>query len=165
MKHLIYSALFLFCFLFSESAQSQSKQFAIGWRFGWTEGITARAKLNESTAIEGIFGFRRGGYSTTFLFEKHKSTNYPGLNYFYGAGIHFGRIGNRYYYPYYKDNRRYSYYYGYRHWGPDLILGLEFVIPKTPIALSLDIKPSLNFYDNGYTEIYPDPGLGLKVIF
>lgn len=129
-----------------------------------TEGITARGNLGNGLMIEGIAGFSRG-YSFTALLEKMNETKYTGLSYYYGGGVHVGRTGDRYYWPYHRKHGYYAGYYRTAHWGPDLILGVEYLFPKTPIALSLDIKPTAHFYEGGAVRTYADPGLGLKIRF
>ena len=163
-KKLLYFSLVAICLSCHSYTNAQGGKTALGWRFGWTEGITARHMISDKNAIEGIIGFRHYGYSATFLFEQFQSTRTKMLSIYYGIGVHVGRNANRYYWV---NNGRYK-YYAYdneRHYGPDLLLGLEFRIPDTPIGLSLDIKPTVCFYSSGRTEVYPDPGLGIKVIF
>lgn len=164
MNKLLYFSLTVLILNCPSIALSQSGSTAVGWRFGWTEGITIRHMVSNQNAIEGILGFRHRGYSATVLFEQFKGTKVPSLNLYYGLGLHVGRNADRYYF---YNNGRYKYYAyeGESHFGPDFLLGLEYKIPSTPIGLSLDIKPTVCFYNSGRTEVYPDPGLGLKVIF
>ena len=49
--------------------------------------------------------------------------------------------------------------------GVDFILGLELMIPQTPLALSLDIKPFFEVATTGNAYFGIDPGFGVKVFF
>ena len=74
-------------------------------------------------------------------------------------------IASRYaYYDPYRDRYR-KYYEGGVGLGVDGIVGLEYKIPKAPIALSLDVKPFVEFVSRGYIYSSLDPGLGIKITF
>jgi hypothetical protein len=141
--------------------------FAIGLRAGETTGLTLKKSIGNSSAIEGVLGFRHYGGSVTVLYEKYTPAFVAkGLNWYYGLGGHAG-IYNHHHLVYYKDPRKgwYKYYYYENTFtlGIDGILGLEYKIPNTPIAASLDIKPFLEFGNRGGIFTHLDPGLGIKI--
>jgi hypothetical protein len=136
---------------------------AVGIRLGGTEGLTIKQNLGGSHAIEGIIGFRPYGMGITVLYEWTQSTSHPAFQWYYGVGGHIGWGTDRNYY-YNKDRKRYP-YRRYANMGVDGILGIEFKIPDAPIALSFDIKPSIDFYRSYSSRMYLDPGLGIKVVF
>jgi hypothetical protein len=47
--------------------------------------------------------------------------------------------------------------------GADAVVGLEYVIPKAPIAISLDLNPRLELASGPFFDLAP--GLGLKYTF
>jgi hypothetical protein len=47
--------------------------------------------------------------------------------------------------------------------GVDGVLGLEYVIPKSPIAVSLDLNPRVELAKEPFFDIAP--GLGVKYTF
>ena len=140
---------------------------AIGLRSGGTSGLTIK-KNNGPSAIEGIVGFWHDGLSLTALWEQNRMAfNEPGFNWYYGVGGHFAVYGDNfdrhsgpswYYHPYVADKSAFGL-------GVDGIVGLEYKIPKAPIALSLDLKPYLEVVSDGGVFFSPDPGLGIKVAF
>lgn len=147
---------------FKLSAQVPYKT-AIGLRFGGTEGLTIKAAIKNNTAIEAIIGLYPYGMSLTGLYEKYQSSGINKVQLYYGAGAHIGR--NTYNNYYYKKDR---YYFAYRQentFGIDAIIGLEYKFSKAPIAISIDLKPGINFYNYGGPALLIDPGLGLKAAF
>lgn len=141
---------------------------AIGLRGGETSGLTIKQGIGGSKAIEGIVGVYGNGLSVTVLFEKYQGTGLSGLNWYYGAGAHVA------FFDYYYDRRYYfrDGYYRSRYYyddgfgfGIDGVLGLEYKIPKAPIAFSLDIKPYVEMNNRGGIWTSLDPGLGIKVAF
>lgn len=165
MKNLVF-ALFL---VLGTSLNAQlNYKTAIGLRGGETSGLTIKQKIGGTTAIEGIIGFQGHGLSLTALFEKYQGTGVEGLNWYYGGGAHATFF--RYYYSrrhYWRDEYYYSRYYynGGFGIGIDGVLGIEYKIPKAPIALSVDLKPYVEINNRGYLWTSLDPGIGIKVAF
>ncbi|MBU2020435.1 MAG: hypothetical protein KJ941_12375 [Bacteroidetes bacterium] len=136
---------------------------AIGLRAGGTSGLTIKQALGGNRAFEGIIGVWNYGFTVTGLYEIYVPTSASGLNWYYGAGGHLA-ANTGYYYWY--DSRRDKYYKnGGLGLGLDGVIGIEYKIPKAPIAFSLDLKPFIEF--NNYGSFYSalDPGLGVKVAF
>ncbi len=150
----------LFCSI--ASAQVPYKT-AVGLRFGGTEGLTIKAALKNNAAIEGIIGLHPYGYSVTGLYEKYQNSGINKVQLYYGAGAHIGR--NTYNNYYYKKDRQYFVYRQENAFGIDAIIGLEYKFNNAPIAISIDFKPAINFYQYGGSALFVDPGLGLKAAF
>lgn len=141
---------------------------AIGLRAGETSGITVKHFTGSSTAIEGIIGVWPYAIGLTGLFEKYVPFgNVNGLSWYYGAGAHVNFHTGRIYYVYREGSRYYAYRYNYPGIGVgiDGILGAEYKIPRAPIAISLDVKPFMEFNNAGMFFTAFDPGLGIKVTF
>jgi len=144
-------------FLMTTSLFAQEYQQAIGLRGGLFSGITYKNFIANQTAIEGILHTRWQGWELVGLLEHHRDiSDVNGLYWFYGYGAHIG----------FYDTK-------YTHWntdgtatviGVDGILGIEYDIPRTPIALGLDWKPYINLL--GYSGFFGDGGaLSLRFTF
>ncbi len=144
-------------------AQNLGYKTAIGWRFGGTQGLSIKAALKNQAAFEGIIALWPYSMGVTGLYEVHKSTGTSHLNWYYGGGAHINWTTYRNYY--YRAERKYFVREPRTTFGLDGIVGLEYKIPQTPIALSLDLKPTFNFHNDGTAYAYLDPGLGLKFGF
>jgi hypothetical protein len=141
---------------------------AVGLRLGGTSGITYNHKFKEKNSIKFIMGMFPSSYGLTILYERFIPTKAKGLNLYFGAG---GHVSGAYYSTWYYYNmniNRYSYIrtYGYSPIiGFDIIGGIEYKIPKIPLALSFDLKPFIEFF-NGYGPFFnPDPSIGAKFTF
>ena len=143
---------------------------AIGLRAGGTSGLTIKHFMGNGNAIEGIVGAWPNAFSVTGLYEWHVAqAGAPGLKWYYGVGGHAAFYSDRYYYYREGPNGRPYRYYRYvgngTGLGVDGILGLEYKIPPIPFALSLDIKPYVEFNTNNAVYMAFDPGLGIKFTF
>lgn len=145
----------------ADTAKAQDYNTAVGAKFGGYEnGISVKHFTNESTALEGILGFRRGGVVITGLYEIHQQAfNTEKLRFYYGFGAHAGSIGAGRYKKIggdevFEDSKLLI--------GADGVLGLEYIIPNSPIGISLDLNPRVElagpFFDLA-------PGLGIKYTF
>lgn len=169
MKKQLFIALIAIAFLsVAQRSNAQSStpaannghdyQFAAGLKFGPFEiGPSAKYFIQNDVALEGILGFRKNGIVFTGLWEKHiPAFNVEQLKFFYGGGAHFGGmdIGNHddRYYP----NRTVKF-------GIDGLLGLEYILPDTPIAISVDVDPRIEFVTGSAFDIAP--ALGVKYMF
>lgn len=139
----------------------QDYKTGLGFRLGGINtGISVKHFTGSTTALEGIVGFARHSFVVTGLYEKHQSfPNAAGLKWFYGIGGHAGFFTGDYTYGYY-------YYYKYKgnkvigvtdntytstlYIGGDVILGIEYKFPKTPITLGLDVKPQIDIVPGFY---------------
>ncbi len=167
MKHLI---LLLIAVTVSLYVHSQNYERQLGMRLGVMSGITGKVVKNNSTAIQGTLGFRKGGVQVYTLLEKLKPLDKRIQNqwYFYfGGGAHMGYING------YDRVRRWSNSTGYYYeeqfvsgivLGIDAVLGVEFHIPGTPMVIFSEFKPLVelqsfnrvdaNFYDFGVGLTY-----------
>jgi hypothetical protein len=143
------------------SVDKNSYKTAIGFRAGSTSGLTVKQFVNQHHALEGIVGFWPNAMSVTLLYEFHaEAFNTAGFYWYYGAGGHVAFEANERY----NDGRRFD--RGDRFGvGIDGILGLEYKILPIPFALSLDVKPFVEFNNNGNIYSRLDPGLGIKFTF
>ena len=119
----------------------------IGFRGGWTSGITVKHFIGSTAAVEGILGSRYRGFSLTGLYELHKSNAFkvPDLTWEYGIGGRMGFYNNDYYYRHnhnYADERVMTL-------GVVGILGLEYMLHEIPFTISLDIMPHFDFIGRG----------------
>lgn len=162
MKKTIYFIIVIAAFVITgKQAQAQvSYRSAVGLKFGGYEiGPSIKYFFDNDQAIEGILGFRKGGAVVTGLYEKHVPIfNVDKLNFYYGGGFHIGGIdkgtyndGRDYY-----DNKRILI-------GLDGVIGVEYTIPQTPISLSVDLDPRIEFATGSTFDLAP--ALGIKYSF
>lgn len=164
MKKLILFAFILTSFLLiSKRSTAQDYQIAAGLKFGGYEnGISGKYFIQDDVAIEGILGFRQHGAVVTGLYEFHvEAFNVPGLKFYYGAGAHIGALGSGVYRRFNGDNEDYK--SAHILLGIDGVLGLEYLIPQSPIAVSLDLNPRAELATGPFFDIAP--GLGIKYTF
>ena len=151
----------------SFTLSAQEYKNAVGVRFGGTSGLTYKHSYAQSSAIEGILGFFDNGISVTGLWERHpQAFNVERLHWYYGGGLHLA---------FYDEQARFG-------WdevrdipdrddndigiGVDGIAGLEYkFISGFPLAVSLGIKPFVEFDTDGDVGVALDPGIGIKVLF
>jgi hypothetical protein len=134
-KIFILSALVM---MMSLNLNGQDFKTSLGLRAGLPYGLTIKHFFSKTDALEGILASRWQGFIITGLYENEYWTGqYPGLNWFWGAGAHVGfwDAGN-------NPNLNSTYYGSVI--GLDGILGLEYTFDEVPINLSLDLLPSLN---------------------
>jgi len=166
-KILLYAFIIaLFSFIGKQSyAQTtgQSYQTAVGLKFGGYEnGLSVKYFTTNDVALEGIVGFRSHGLVVTGLYEIHQEAfGVPELRFYYGAGAHIGAVGSGVYRRFEGDNVTYN--SSQILLGIDGVLGLEYIVPKSPIAISLDLDPRAELATGPYFDIAP--GLGIKYTF
>lgn len=138
-------------------------KWAAGLKFGGYEnGISAKYFMQNNVAIEGILGFRSRGVVVTGLYEIYQHAfNVDKLRFYYGFGAHLGSVGSGPYRRFNGDDRIYN--DAQILLGADGVLGLEYIIPKSPIAVSLDLNPRVELATGPFFDIAP--GLGVKYTF
>lgn len=144
---------------------------AIGLRAGWSSGLTVKQFIGNDAALDFLVSFWPRDLAVFCVYEKHKQLgNANGLNFYYGGGGHVAI--NTYRRVVYHDHpgphHSHEWWYHDRDGfgiGVDVVAGLEFKFPDVPIALSLDIKPFIEFNTDRNIYWSPDPGLGIKVAF
>ncbi|MDB5135455.1 MAG: hypothetical protein JWP37_2058 [Mucilaginibacter sp.] len=168
MKKAIYSLLIISTLLLigkTSSAQDYKPnyQFALGLKFGGYEnGISGKYFMNSTTSLEGLVGFRSHGLVFTGLYEiNQQAFSVEGFRFYYGFGAHIGAVGAGVYKRFNGDNELYN--NSQILLGADGVIGLEYVIPKSPIAVSLDLNPRIELATGPFFDIAP--GLGVKYTF
>lgn len=125
---------------------------SIGIRLGSENGFTFKHFYKPTWAYEVTLTTGYRALIVTGLVEKHYLVG-EGLNLFLGGGAHFGEWGYVAYYRYrYFDGESYYIRKSYRtipSIGIDGIAGIEWIIPKAPVTLSLDVKPYLDVFYPG----------------
>ncbi|MVN90339.1 hypothetical protein [Mucilaginibacter aquatilis] len=163
MKKTALLIAFIACIVLSQqSAKAQSYKSAVGLKFGGYEnGLSGKYFLNETNAIEGVLGIRKNGIVITGLYQFYQNAfDVAQLRWYYGAGAHIGGMGDGRYKRFGGDD---EYYNGGILLGADAVLGLEYVIPESPIALSVDLNPRLELGRGPFFDLAP--GLGIKYTF
>ena len=169
MKKVILSVAILFSFMLianrslaQNSQGSQDYKTAVGLKFGaYEDGISVKYFASPDISYEGVLGFRDHGVVVTGLYEiNQEAFNVPALKFYYGFGGHIGAEGKGDYQRLGNDE-----YYNSSHilLGADGVLGLEYVIPNSPIAVSLDLNPRIEVATGPFFDIAP--GLGIKYTF
>jgi hypothetical protein len=134
-------------------ASAQRYGAAVGIRlgnndYGRTLGISAQQRILDKISLEGILQSDFNLNTTlSLLLEKHNPIISKRFNYYYGAGVSFGREASTF-----KDevNKELVQTYGNSTVGVDLIGGLELTVANT--VISLDYKPNVNI--SGRNEFY-----------
>lgn len=140
------------------AADGHDYQTAVGLKFGPYEiGPSVKYFFQGGDAIEGVLGFRSHGVVITGLWERHVPIfNVDQLKFFYGGGGHFGPMTSGYHDGSYYADRTVKL-------GVDGVIGLEYLVPNTPIAISVDVDPRVEFVTGSTFDIAP--ALGLKYAF
>lgn len=164
MRKLLICTFILVSFLLiGKRSNAQDYKTAVGLKFGGYEnGVSAKYFTTSDVALEGLLGFRSHGMVITGLYEIHQEAfGVKELKFYYGAGAHIGAIGSGLYRRFNGDDE----YYNSSHilLGVDGVLGLEYVIPQSPIAVSLDLNPRAELATGPFFDIAP--GLGIKYTF
>ncbi|MGY3213273.1 hypothetical protein [Mucilaginibacter sp. HD30] len=164
MKRAFYILLTsLFLLFITTKSNAQDYKWAAGLKFGGYEsGISGKYFMQSRVALEGIIGFRSHGVVLTGLYEIHQPAfSVDKLKFYYGFGAHFGSVGRRE--NIFFASAENKYYDATLLVGADAVLGLEYVIPKSPIAVSLDLNPRVELAKGPFFDIAP--GLGVKYTF
>lgn len=150
-------------------AISQNYKQAAGLRMGAAGGITYRRTLSPELAGELMMVSQNHGSAIVFLLEKHKPAvlfDDLNLNFIYGAGVHIGAANK-----YYRRNDYFSNEYNYRGYntlqlGFDGFASFEYMMPRYPVALSLECKPYFEFFDDHFLGLHlPVIAFGARYVF
>ena len=115
--------------LLAQPATAQKYRTAAGIRSdGSNYGLTVQQVFLPKTTLEGLAMFSPRERSATLLVERHFGILGPSLNYYFGAGGHFGRN---------QDNGAF--------WGFDGLVGAEYKIAFVPFVISIDFKPTIEY--------------------
>jgi hypothetical protein len=158
MKKFLLPCLIIgFMFISASTVKAQYKN-ALGVRLGDAYGITYKTFIQSDRALDFILNIRNrrndSYVNLTGLYEVHNPIRgAAGLQWYYGGGASIGSIN------YKNDDDRDNDIY----LSVDGVLGLDYVIPGSPLNLSLDWKPALvltpysGFYERGV-------GLSIRII-
>lgn len=142
--------IFILCIL-ALSGYSQSYRQAAGLRLGAAGGITYRRQFDNNLGGEVMLLGQNHGTSLAFLVEKQMPAvlfDDLNLNFIYGAGAHIGGADNHYNQ---FDSNGHAYYrpgYNTLQLGFDGFASFEYLVPRYPIALSIEAKPYFEFFDD-----------------
>ena len=144
MKKLLLSIILFVTIGLGTQVMAQGYNTGVGLRLGSGNGLTVKHFVSPKAALEGILYTRWNGLIVAGLYEVHNDIReVKGLQWFYGGGAHIGSWnagrGNT---PWGDRNRSYTVA------GLDLIIGLDYKFTDAPINLSLDWKPTFNFFDD-----------------
>ena len=146
-----------------QSTDETSYKTAVGLKFGaYENGVSVKYFATPDVSYEGVLGFRSHGVVITGLYELNQEAfNVPELKFYYGFGAHIGAVGKGDYDRFGGSDE----YYNSSHilLGADGVIALEYMIPKAPIAVSLDLNPRVELASGPYFDIAP--GLGVKYTF
>ncbi len=169
MKKVILSIVILASLLtITKRSQAQDTQdatsykTAVGPKFGpYEDGVAVKYFTTSNVSLEGVLGFRDHGVVITGLYEiNQEAFNVPALKFYYGFGGHIGAIGKG---EYERIGGEEDYNSNQILLGADGVLGLEYIIPQAPIAISLDLNPRVELASGPFFDIAP--GLGVKYTF
>jgi len=111
------------------TAAAQKYRTAAGFRSGGDDyGLTVQQLVLPKTTVEGLAMFAPRERSGTVMIERHFGILGPSLNYYFGAGGHYGQ---------HKENGQF--------WGIDGLVGAEYKIAFLRLVVSLDFKPTIEF--------------------
>jgi hypothetical protein len=147
----------------SNAQQTDYYRTAVGLKFGGYEnGPSVKYFATNDVALEGILGIRSHGLVVTGLYEIHmEAFGVRELKFYYGAGAHLGSIGSGTYQRFGGSDQVYT--KSQILLGADGVFGLEYFIPRSPIAVSVDLNPRAELATGPFFDIAP--GLGVKYAF
>ena len=149
-----------------EASAQLTSPHAVGLRFGSASGINYRHTLAEDRALEGILSVRSNSTSSTFrlvgLYEYHKELPFENFSWYYGFG---GSIWNYTYKGYTNNEGTYFPKTSELSLSIDGVVGVEYNIPTAPIALSLDVKPYLDFVQESTIRLIDPIGFSIRYKF
>ncbi len=150
--------VFVFLILISSAHLSaQNYSSSIGVRGGFFSGISGKFFIDNVDAIEVVGAFHHRGLLVSGMFQRHTNAfDAPGLNWYYGAGVHLG-FYNRSYTPWYDDEDG-----NVSTLGVNGVLGLEYKIEEIPFTIGVDVTPAFNLI--GHTGYWMSGGVTLRYI-
>ena len=143
--------------LVAAGARCQNYEQAAGLRMGAAGGITYRRLFAPDLSGELMLVSQNHGTALVFLVEKQKPAvlfDDLNLNFIYGAGAHIGGASDYSHTgDFYDYNNNYS---GYNklQLGFDGFASFEYLMPRYPIALSLECKPYFEFFDDHFLGLH-----------
>lgn len=137
-------ACLLLSLTFFDAAEAQQKQWGVGFR-GSLDGLGIHVKHFLDPELALLSQVNAGGLwlyeGKSFVFSSfviyHLPLPMPQIRLFFGGGGHIGSWNNR-------ERTPVNAFIA----GVDGMAGIEFISTKSPLAYSIDVKPSINFLDN-----------------
>ncbi|MDX1905955.1 MAG: hypothetical protein SF053_02910 [Bacteroidia bacterium] len=130
MKNKIASALF-FCIFFAVSvAVAQEYEGSVGVRIGSAQGISYKTCNRDGLGLEGVIAYRNEGIQAMAWILQSREIGRTDTWLYAGVGAHGGVRG------FMTPDQAVRPVYG-----ADVVVGIEYVFPHTPMALSMDLKP------------------------
>lgn len=132
---------------------------SLGLRAGLTPGFSARWQANQNLDAELLWSFRQGGTQLTGMVSKDLPISVGDLHVYYGGGAHLG---------YYRDRVSTSedgipFRKTHLSVGIDLLAGVAYDIPNTPLTIAVDYKPYVDlFYWKNLSRNLGDVGISLR---
>jgi len=155
------------------SANAQlSTQHAIGARFGSATGFAYRYTLSEDRAAEAILSLQSSSKESRFrlvgLYQFHKPIT-GDFSWYYGFGGSVGSYTRKKYTvrtldgdiiheEIYPKNSELAL-------SIDGVVGVEYNIPTTPLAVSIDAKPYFDFLQESNFRVFDAFGLSIRYQF
>ncbi|WP_291787208.1 hypothetical protein [Cecembia sp.] len=137
--------VFLQSIVLVQMSWAQRYATAVGLRLGSndvsrTVGITARQRIIQRLTVEGIIQSDFNKNTTAhILMANHRPIISKRFNYYYGAGVSFGREES---FVKQRETKEIIHTYGNATMGMDFIGGIELTVANT--VVSLDYKPNIN---------------------
>lgn len=142
----------------SFSAEAQKGSVGLGLRatpdgggFNVKTYFTDNLAFEGQANIGGVLGLEGESFNTVALLEGNVNLPNPSWKLFFGGGLHAGvwdrGVGYRSNDGFLDDNPE-----GF--FGADGIAGVEYMFDNIPLGLSADVKPAVNFTDDG-PEFFP----------
>lgn len=169
MKLNIKSLVLVLVILFgvNEASAQLSSTHAAGIRFGSATGFTYRHSLSDVNAFEGILSVQSNSRDSRFrlvgLYQYHQPLDFSeGFSWYWGFGGSVGSYTAKAYTD--GEGRRFD-----KHselaLSIDGVAGIEYNIPTTPLAVSLDIKPYFDFLQSSTFKIIDTFGFSIRYKF
>ncbi|MFZ4863644.1 hypothetical protein ACL9RF_15840 [Sphingobacterium sp. Mn56C] len=155
----------MFVFLGKNTFAQLTSEHAIGARFGSATGLNYRYTLAPDRAVEGILSIQSNSKSSRFrvvgLYEFHKPIS-GDFSWYYGFG---GSLGS-YKYKAFTDATG-KYYPSKSEFALSLdgIIGVEYNIPTSPLAISLDVKPYIDILQESSIRLIDPFGFSIRYKF
>lgn len=168
MKQLIPTLSLIFLAFGLNAQNNPYYNFAIGARAGsskYYSGVTAKFFMGQHSAMEVLVAPYKSGISTAAFYEHHVSLfRRKELQFYFGGGAHFSKNEEYQTWTTLRSGEQ-SYLQVHKQYGFDAIAGIEYKFLSIPLAVSLDLRPNIEFSANNNYALGLDQGLGVKLAF
>jgi hypothetical protein len=167
VKKIVFTLFFLLTTGFVVTAQNYIQ--SAGLRMGAAGGISYRRTLGSGASAEAMIASQNHGTVLILLFEKQKPAllfDDLNLNFIYGGGIHAGGASRHDHDRDYIDHGYPFPNYTTLQLGVDGFAAFEYILPKYPVALSVECKPYFELFDDQWLSIHlPVIAFGARYTF